>query len=236
MLLLDFCNIQEWSVKKISWLYDKYKIIHTAEGRKQGKELFCFTKHEEKGRYYFLEDIPLFLGEITRKFCFPPSHPKSKNLWEMLKKSQHEYRAFLDQCIKGRLNIEYINNLSEGVSIRFTNNPKNKFLPFYSFEMQEINNIESYVELDILNISLNRAGPWIEDMKIRNIDLKKGERSLVGRIRKCPNCNKYFIYNKNPTRKYCDNKCKNSYYNKQEDTKAKQKKKIYEERAKGRYQ
>lgn len=236
MLLLDFCNIQEWSKEQISLLYDKYKIIHTAEGRKQGKELFCSTKHKEKWRYYFSEDIPLFLGETTLEFCVSPDQSEYKDLWEMLIKSQSEYRAFLDECIEGKLNIEYINNLSEGVSIFFTNNPENTFLPFYSFELQEFNNIESYVELDILNVSLNRAGPWIEDIEILNIDFRKGERSLIGRIRKCPNCSKYFIFNKRPTKKYCNEMCKNAFHNKKEGVRDKQKKKIYEERAKGRYQ
>ena len=88
MLLLDFCNIPDWSKEKISGLYDKYKIVHTAEGRTQGKELFCSTKHKEKWRYYFSEDIPLFLGEATLEFCISPDRTEYKDLWEMLKKSQ----------------------------------------------------------------------------------------------------------------------------------------------------
>jgi hypothetical protein len=59
---------------------------------------------------------------------------------------------------------------------------------------------------------------------------------LVGRIRKCPYCNKYFIFTKKPTKIYCSDKCKNAYNNEKEGAKAKQKKKIYKERAKGKYQ
>jgi hypothetical protein len=236
MLLLDFCNIQDWSIEKISGLYDKYKINNDPMSRAYSKGLFCKTKHKEEYRYYFIGDILTDLDPIGHKYYISPDRPEYDELWKMLQKSQSEYRAFLDKCIKGKLNIEYINTLSEGVSIRFSNNPENIFLPFYSFELPKINNIESYVELDVLNISLNRAGPWIEDMEIFNIDLRKRERSLVGRIRKCPYCNKYFIFYKSPTRKYCDDTCKNAYHNEKEGAKAKQKKKIYEERAKGRYQ
>jgi len=236
MLLLDFCNIQEWSVEKLSGLYDKYRIIHAPMSLEYSSEPYCKTKHKEECRYYFVEDILKDLDLIGHKHYISPGRPEYDELWKMLEKSQFEYRSFLDECIKGKLNIEYINTLSEEVSICFTNNPQNIFLPYYSFNLPEINDIESCVELDILNISLNRAGPWIEDMEILNINLRKGESSLIGRIRKCPNCNKHFIFYKKPTRKYCDDTCKNAYHNEKEGAKAKQKKKIYEERAKGRYQ
>ena len=132
--------------------------------------------------------------------------------------------------------MEFINNLSKGVSVRFTKNPENIFLPFYSFELPEFHNIESNVQLDILNISLNRAGPWIEDMEIQNIDLRKGERSLVGRIRKCPNCNKYFIFTKRATKKYCSEKCKYDFHNKRDTLSGKRKEFMKRKRAKGLYQ
>jgi hypothetical protein len=213
MLLLDFCSVQEWNVEEISGLYDKYKIIHTPESSEHGCEQFCTTKHKENRRYYFIEDFPMSFDPKAHKFYISPDRPEHSELWEMLEKSQSEYRSFLDECIEEKLDIEYINNLSEGVSIRFTNNPQYKFLPYYSFELPRINNIESYVELDILNISLNRAGPWIEDIEILNIDLRKGERSLIGRIRKCPYCEKYFIFTKRAARKYCDDICRYSYHN-----------------------
>jgi hypothetical protein len=183
MLLLDFCNIRIWNLEKISGLYNKYKIIHTAEGSEHGEELFCFTKHNEKFRYYFTEKIPPILGNFTDKFCISPDRSKYTELWEMLEKSQNEYRKFLDECIDGKLSIEYINNLSKGISVRFIKNPENIFLPFYSFELPEINNIESYIELDVLNISLNRVGPWLKDLELSKINLKRGEESLLGRIR-----------------------------------------------------
>ena len=71
------------------------------------------------------------LDLIGHKHYISHGRPKYDELLKMLEKSQIEYRSFLDECIKGKLNIEYINTLSEGVSICFTNNPQNIFLPAY---------------------------------------------------------------------------------------------------------
>ena len=236
MLLLDFCNVQKWSTEKISSLYNEYKIIHTSEGSKYGTELFCYTKHREGWRYYFTSEIPPFLDELTSKFCISPNQPEHDTLWENLNISQQEYRMFLDQCISGNLDVSYLNDLSKGFTLRFTDNHENVFLPRYSFELPKINCIESYLEQDILNIGLNRIGPWLRDLGLHNINLKRGEESLIGRIRRCPNCGRYFIFTKRHSLKYCDDKCRYGFHNKKDTKSGKRKQFMREGRKKGRYQ
>ena len=208
MLLLDFCNIQEWSIEKISWLYDKYKIIHTAEGRKQGKELFCSTKHKEKWRYYFSEDIPLFLGETTLEFCIAPDRTEYKDLWEMLKKSQLEFRTFVDDCRNGKLNLEFINNLmnqhfihniSEKFPIYFRENRINKWMPEMWFDDYFLGNIESYIAWEVFEISLGRIKSPI-----------KKKSSVFECIEKCEWCDNYYYYYRK-TKRFCSKKCQQDY-------------------------
>jgi len=208
MLLLDFCNIQEWSVKKISKLYDKYKIIHTVEGSEHGKELFCSTKHKEKWRYYFSEDISLFLGETTLEFCISPDRPEYKELREMLQKSQSEYRAFLNECIDGNLKLAFVNNLmkshfshnvSEKFPIFFRDNPTNKWTPDFIFDDYYLSTIESYIAWEIFEISLGRIKSPI-----------KKKSSVFECIGICDWCENYFLY-KRKTKRFCSSKCRLDY-------------------------
>jgi hypothetical protein len=208
MLLLDFCNIQEWSVEKISGLYDKHQIIHTAEGNKHGKEFFCSTKHKEKWRYYFTEEIPPILGDLDDTFCISPDRSEYMELWEMLKISQSEFRTFVEVCRNGKLDLEFINNLmnqhfihniSEKFPVYFRKNRINKWMPEIGFDDYFLGDIESYIAWEIFEISLGRIKSPI-----------KKRSSVFECIGKCDWCDNYYYYNRN-TKRFCSTKCRQDY-------------------------
>lgn len=45
MLLLDFCNIKEWTCEGVLNLYKTHGIIHSEWGVRDGFEKFCVSKY-----------------------------------------------------------------------------------------------------------------------------------------------------------------------------------------------
>ena len=48
MLLLDFCNIKEWTCEGVLNLYKTHGIIHSEWGVRDGFEKFCVSKYQPK--------------------------------------------------------------------------------------------------------------------------------------------------------------------------------------------
>ena len=215
MLLLDFCNIREWSVEKISTLYESHKIIHTKYGESRGWEHFCRTKNSEKHYYFKPEDIPEPPEDMPQEnrdkaqaFFVLPTQPEYPELWEMLEKSQFEHRTFLDECRDGKLNLEFINNLmklhfihstSGMFPIYFSASQINKWLPDILYDQYYLQTIESYIAWEIFEISLGRIKAPSE-MK----------SSVLECISRCEWCENHFLY-KRETRRFCSTKCRLDY-------------------------
>lgn len=223
MLFLDFCNVEEWSLGAISELYKENKIVHTKHGKLRGWEDFCKTKHDER-RFYF-EDIP---PEKTLWVSISPSQPKFSTLWEMLVQSQQEYRAFLDRCIKlERLDLDFINEKFERIinqnplnriPIRFVRNPKNEWIPKISYNLSYLLDIEAYVEWEIIEIALHQVGS-----------------TILGHVKKCKDCKKYFFCVRSRKREYCSKKCHDRFHNKEAIKSGKLREYMRKARSEGKY-
>jgi len=211
MLLVDFCNVKEWNLKAIEELYRSYAIVHTKQGKKRRWETFCKTKHSNRRYYFSFDSIPADESVILSKRDRSPSHPEYGELWRMLEKSQEKYRLFLDHCVDGSPDLEYINKLASGMKIRFAKNPASPFLPRYYFESDRLEDIESYVDRDLMDASLTIAGQ--RSGLSGNVRIRDPNVSILGRIRKCPFCEHYFIYPDPPTRIYCSDDCRYAYNN-----------------------
>ena len=198
MLFLDFCNVEEWSLGAISELYKKNKIFHTKHGELRGWEDFCKTKHDEK--WFYFEDIPQ--GK-TPWAGISPDEPEFGDLWKKLRKSQDEYRSFLDKCIEGEVDVNFINKSLERISgeksirkslICFAENIENPLMPKINYKNPYLSDIESYVDWKIILIALGETGP-----------------KILGHLFKCQKCQKYSFYERK-TRKFCSAKCRLGFH------------------------
>jgi hypothetical protein len=234
MLLIDFCNVKEWNLKAIEELYRSYAIVHTKQGKKRSWETYCRTKYSKKKYYFSVDNVAADRSEAFNKRYRLPSHSKYKELWRMLERSQKKYRLFLDQCIDGRLDLEHINKLASGMKIRFVENPRSPFLPTYYFESNGLEDIESYVDRDVVDACLTIIGRRSDVSG--NVRFRDPNASVLGRIRKCPFCEKYFIFPDRPTRVYCSNRCRYSYNNMKDTKSGKRREHMKRGRAKGKFQ
>jgi hypothetical protein len=224
MLFLDFCNIENWNVDKITNLYECYRIIHTKDGENRGWEVYCKTKHKEKRFYFESAGNTKFMKDFPG-YAISPSDPNFIELWKMLKRSQNECRSFLDNCIKGKLDLKFINNSSNRIfkhslnnnPIQFIENLNGLWMPNISYTMQYLPDLESYVEWEVINLFLNRVKPL-------NID----------HLRKCKKCNQYFLFVRT-TKNFCSDKCRFSFHGKKDTESGKRKEYMKKARKKGLY-
>lgn len=133
-LLIDFCNVKEWNPDTILDLkiktkagYEKYLIDIDSEDDlipENRKVRNCSTRHDTQHTYCLIENdrSKILQSKIPETFVLP-SQPEFQKLYKYLQKSQEVYRKFLDSCIKGHLDLPYLNNLITNIE-----NPKPMFI------------------------------------------------------------------------------------------------------------
>ena len=206
MLLLDFCSIKKWDLESISKLYEDYP-IQQHQGEPKGVVANCQTRND-KHQYILVEnDRTKKLPKHDPDVFVIPSQPEFKNLWKYLKKSQIEYRKFLDSCIKGEFDLSYLNKLMRDVKnpepaffhLDFSNRKKKKAeLLKWNPVLRLMGNgecIEDYIDLEIINETLIQSV----------MQQVNPQRPIFSRIRRCtyPACRRYFIAVRPATAKYC---------------------------------
>jgi hypothetical protein len=221
MLLIDFCNVKEWSIEEIRRLYEEHRIIHTDYGHKRGWEYYCASENDIAKRFYFSDnkrDLAKGLKKEVYANFILPGNDEYAVLWSMLEKSQAAYKLFLDKCIVENLDLEFINSLFEKRKICFTENQENKWIPKISLGHSYNYSIEEYIDWEIISIIYNAK-----------------KNSPFGRIKKCNKCQNYFVYVR-PSKKFCSDKCRYGLHNKLDTESGKRREFMKMGRSQGKYQ
>ena len=198
-LLLDFVNHKGWSISTLAGFYQKHRIYYSVAGGKRGWEDRARVRGDE--RFWCLTDEAVEISKDLKKvapdyFVSPDEGEKWSDLWKRLEGLQGEYRLFLDKCIKGELDLGFLNNriqqvrASSGLDFELVADV-NPWTPFTFWRFYE-GTLEDAIETRGL---------------IRPFLYGEGER--FSRIRKCPECGKYFEP-KSLKARYCSVSCKNA--------------------------
>lgn len=224
-ILCDFVNVRIWDVESVESLYRKYSIAHTLAGEKNGRELSCFTKHLPGMRFYFEESEEWkavkatfeSIGEANR-ICAPGDEGYSR-LWDVLRQSQREYRDFLDECVRGHLDLSFINSRLQPTE--YTTKTS------WGEQKQEIQRISRV-------LFAPASSPWAPriDLELRCPDsleawidayalifpLMRGEGEAFSRVKRCLQCRDYF-FAKSQKALFCSDVCRKSYHNEKRSVK-----------------
>ena len=207
MLLIDFCNVRQWDLKTISELMEKYQIQQNYDGPKD-IIINCKTRHDKQHFYVLIENdqAKILQQHIPESFILP-SQPEFQQLWKYLRKSQDEYKGFLDSCIKGNLDLSYLNRLIAEIKT-----PEPMFFPVLPVKPKKRKKelvkwnpvlrlldhgdcIEDAINLEIIHVFLSQRGQVFSNIKCCEHKI----------------CYNYFIF-KRRTRDFCSDKCRYDYY------------------------
>jgi hypothetical protein len=200
MLLIDFCNIKEWSIESISNLYEYHKIVHSQYGEQRGWETCCQTR-KSKRLYYFIEegilepheDMPEEDKKRFKWFSVLSTDPDFSELWEFLRKSQMHYKTFLDRCVNGQLDVNFVNDLLVEKPFRFEQNSQDKWRLQINYTQLYLADLESYIDWEIIRSNIY-----------------PDKRSIFGRLKICEWCGNYFVYDRK-TKRFCRTKCQQDF-------------------------
>jgi len=126
----------------------------------------------------------------------PDEGEKWNDLWERFEDLQGEYRNFLDRCIGGQLDIRFLNKrvqevrASSGLDFELVPDV-NPWTPLIYWKLYE-GTLEDAIEARCL------IRPFL-----------RGEGAQFSRIRRCPECEKYYAP-KSLKGIYCSTSCKNA--------------------------
>ncbi|GAH33823.1 unnamed protein product [marine sediment metagenome] len=235
--LIDFCNIKEWDIETISGLY-KSQLEQGSDSGPNDIISNCKTRHDKQHKYILVENEQAkTLQEHIPETFILPSQPEFQKLWDCLKKSQDEYRGFLDSCIKGDLDLSYLNKL-----IKDVRDPEPAFFPMYlaSAKKEEMELLKWNPMFRIMN-----HGECIEDtidIEIINTILahqlmqQVGQKPIFSTVKRClnPECHIYFI-GRRPKTKFCSDKCRYDHDNSRKKETGYLKKYMSEHRSAGEY-
>jgi len=190
--LLDFANLEEINYQSMEAYIKKHNIFFTVGGQEKGGERAVIID-KNKRRYYFSFDKMEFFNEEEKKLWYLPSTESEKILAEMLKAIRKKYRDFLDSCIGGKPDIDFINDLIaqfEAGDLKAVQVDNFKF----AFDLQLTpQNFEQYIDaFEIL------------------YPIWRGEDETFAKIKKCKFCRKYF-YAISLKSKFCELKCRNAF-------------------------
>ena len=202
MLLLDFCNIKEWTSEAALKLYKTHRIIHSEWGERDGFEKFCASKYQPKSPLVFAlveaNEIEPWLSEDSENpspsewMGMPilfPSNPGYSQIWRSLQFSKEQfYIPFLDKCSEGILDLNFVNDLLEDfqttqdIQFLVTETKETFFRPQFSMNNEYLKTIEDHIDWEILSIVLNQP---------------EFSKKLTQLLRRCVKCNKYFLASRN---------------------------------------
>ncbi len=193
-LLLDFCNLRDITHNAILDVHKKHRIIHTIDGNNKGYEESCFSKQDPDKRVWLLlesEETKRFKNN-NPGFVILPSEKRGDEILRFLQESQIEYKNFLNKCIEGQFDLEFINKIIKDFSeigLRL-NKSIHEWTPSVVYEIEYLRTFESYIDWEILDIIFLHLG------------------SIFQTVRACnwQKCRKYFLY-KRKDQKYCSSNC-----------------------------
>ncbi len=200
LLIIDFCNINNFDHKAIFDLQKKHKIFYHEQGGNNGSETCCFSKRDSKKRHFalienqnvieFKTELEKNVPEWQKPLVVLPKDAISRDLFFYLKASQDEFKKFIMGFPNGLYGIEYINKLANdlmrffGLKFKMT---KQSWLPQPLYEAPYLSTFEDYIYWEIVSLFLQ---------------LKSNE--IFRSIQRCTRCKKFYqASNKNGNKKYC---------------------------------
>ena len=190
--VLDFCNIKIGDIDALLDFNKKHEICWTIDDRKRGYAPYASIKHNP-GYRYVLEPSYLHIEGFEKMFI-EPGTPEYGKLWESIEITQDEIKRFFYKCMKGKLDIGYINEIGSRLKTERVNFVEgDKWTPLLNL-FEAADSINEYIERNILYIFINKEG------------------EVFSRIGRCPFCKEYFIKNRDD-QKFCNEKHRRDFNN-----------------------
>jgi hypothetical protein len=168
------------------------------DGKPEGYETqdMIRTRPDPYQRYFFIADKRPGAYERERPETFVRlGFASHEELWVFLLKSQAEYRKFLDKCVQGDLDLDFLNSIQTEISRRPT-----RFRPGSDPWLPKAQSShDSYSLEDNLDSALTM--------------ILFGKRGAVfSRIRICRHCRSFFVFER-PTKTFCSERCRRDFHN-----------------------
>ena len=188
--LIDFSNIDNFTYSRMGSYLRQHNIFFTQAGELAGNEMVLLTKNSSSPFYLRAPSDP---EKIAEGFIVP-STENELLMSDHLKKSQAEYRAFLNAATKGYLDVEFVNSRlsrfkTSNLIVSETDDPFKLSFELNLFPL----NLEMH--LDIYEIIY---------------PLWRGEGTEFSRLKKCGHCSNFF-HARSLKAVFCSVKCKNAH-------------------------
>ena len=207
--LIDFANVPEWNQGALAGFYRRYGIRHSMEGYFSGMESYAACRELPDIRFHIINfeqdkakraELIANMSQDAAKSVLDcslfPGDVGFDRIFEELTVSQAEYRGFLDECISGNLNLNFVNSRVQllntekpGYDIEFQPG-ENTWLPKVFLFGQRIRSVEDYIDLNSILFPLYSH---------------EGERFSL--TRKCKHCGNYFPA-KTKRAEFCCDQCR----------------------------
>jgi hypothetical protein len=209
-LFIDFCNITEWNHNDIILLQLNYNIVYSLKGIQKGFDFYCFSNRDPNKRYFALVEEQEVL-DFKTKFESPlpshlkphvilPSEPESEKLFVYLKDSQNEVKSFIAKCSKGFPDSEFLDKMIKGFQHKlFFEKSKDLWELKINYNVHHLRSLEDYVYWDIISLFISKKAA-----------------EIFTKIKKCKECEEYFIAKRNiKKQQFCSKQCNNRYNSKE---------------------
>lgn len=215
-LLIDFINVQEWSVDELLKLHQKYGLYITREGKKQGCDMFLLSRPLQSSLFLFGKDVPTpeYFKEMRAVL---PDDEEYDDLFAHFEVLQMEWSVRLEETIKKGPIFDFLNQTMSITHLIFLEG-ETPWRPQLRRDFYTAKTFEDHLEYDY-------AYPFIAGC---------GEDYKAVRTCKNPKCKRWFIYNR-PKQLFCSHKCRLDYHNANAD-KAKRAAIARQKRAEGLWQ
>ncbi len=188
-LLLDFLNVEDWTVEKLLILFKEHQIWASIAGRKQGYESNFMTK--------FFVDTFFFLEDSSFYMSLKESGVSVVAPWDI-----SGYSSFFVyfNCILQEWHTRISYTIEHGPDIDFLN----KNINIAKFKMQPGEN-----PWDVQLSYYETKHVVIEDILILDYvrTFLKNNGHVFKKLKRCENCNHWFRYDRS-TKKYCTDDCR----------------------------
>lgn len=212
-ILIDFVNVQHWTVEAIAGIYRRYGVKHTGQGDADGYESFVSSRNIpdinfnvdnlDRGKSILEQQVGGLhdAGAMSfRSHWLFPGDDGFARIFDALAKSQEEYRGFLDECIRGNMDLNFVNSRisllnqdTRGYDIKFQPGDTTWTPNLWLFP-HSIRSIEEYIDTYGIIFPLYR-----------------GEGEIFSLTMRCKHCGNYFLA-KTKRAEFCRDQCRKDHF------------------------
>lgn len=207
--LIDFINLRPLTFETVEGFYKRHGLTHyniVADGIDIPSNSYCAPA--TSSYLYLFNELILNRTKVKNPFpgkaklehstLVPPSDYGSSLLFKDIKELQHEYRDFIDDCIRGNLDIAFINE-----RITFLGFELGTARLYFEKGSKQWN---PSVYIVTYEFTLKK---WLDVMIIQT--LLSGEGESFSKVKRCLHCGDYFTL-KSKKAKFCSDKCRMAYH------------------------